>query len=88
MLSAYDLDISVTYGASTSVYDKLSNGRDYKILTVIDEYTREALCVATKPKMGHAEVFYALYPLFLKHGRPHYIRSDNSSEFIARDLQA
>ena len=70
------------------VHDKLNNGRSYKILTVIDEYTRDALCVATKPRMGHAEVLDALYPLFLKHGKPHYIRSDNGSEFIARDLQA
>jgi len=44
------------------------------MLTVIDEYTREALCVAAKPKMGHAEVLDALYPLFLKHGKPHYMR--------------
>ena len=58
-----------------------------KTLTVIDEYTRDALCVATKPRMGHADVLDALYPLFLKHGKPHYIRSDNSSEFTARDLQ-
>ena len=69
------------------VHDKLSNGRSYKMLTVIDEYTREALCVAAKQRMGHAEVLDALYPLFLKHGKPHYIRSDNGSEFIARDLQ-
>ena len=38
--------------------------------------------------MGHAEVLDALYPLFLKYGKPHYIWSDNGSEFIARDLQA
>ena len=70
------------------VHDKLSNGRSYKMLTVLDEYTREALCVAAKPRMGHAEVLDALYPLFLKHGKPHYIRSDNGCEFIAGDLQA
>jgi transposase InsO family protein len=58
------------------------------MLTVIDEYTREALCVTAKPRMGHAEVLEALYPLFLKHGKPHYIRSDNGSEFIARNLQS
>jgi hypothetical protein len=46
------------------------------MLTVIDEYTREALCVTAKPRMGHADVLEALYPLFLKHGKPHYIRSD------------
>jgi hypothetical protein len=65
------------------VHDKLSSGRSYKMLTVIDEYTREALCVAAKPRMGHAEVLDALYPLFLKHGKPHYIRSDNGSEIVA-----
>ena len=40
------------------------------MLTVIDEYTREALCVAVAPKMGGAEVLEALYPLLLKHGKP------------------
>ena len=70
------------------VHDKLSSGRSYKMLTVLDEYTREALCVTAKPRMGHAEVLEALYPLFLKHGKPEYIRSDNGSEFIARDLQS
>ena len=34
------------------VHDKLSNGCSYKMLTVLDEYTREALCVAVRPKMN------------------------------------
>ena len=50
------------------VHDKLAGGRPYKMLTVLDEYSREALCVAVKPRMGNAEVLEALYPLFLKHG--------------------
>ena len=33
--------------------------------------------------MGNAEVLEALYPLFLKHGKPEFIRSDNGPEFIA-----
>ncbi len=69
------------------VHDKLSNGRPYKMLTVLDEYTREALCVAVKPKMKSADVLDALYPLLLRHGKPEYIRSDNGSEFIATALQ-
>jgi len=69
------------------VHNKLSNGRRYKMLTVIDEYTRQALCVNVATKMGHAEVLDALYPLFLKHGKPEYLRSDNGPEFIAGDLQ-
>jgi len=54
------------------VHDKLANGRPYKMLTVLDEYTREALCVAVKLRMGNAEVLEALYPLFLKHGKPEF----------------
>lgn len=70
------------------VHDKLSSGRRYKMLTVLDEYTRQALCVAVATKMGQAEVLDALYPLFLKHGKPGYLRSDNGPEFIAGDFQA
>ena len=70
------------------VHDKLSNGRPYKMLTVLDEYTRQGLCVAVKFKMGSAEVLDALYPLLLKHGKPEFIRSDNGPEFIAAPLQA
>ena len=70
------------------VHDRLSNGRRYKMLTVLDEHTRQALCVHVATKMGHAEVLDALYPLLLKHGKPEYLRSDNGPEFIAGDLQA
>ncbi len=68
-------------------YDKLSSVRPYKILTVLDEYTRRALCVEALPKMGSADVLEALYGLLLKHGKPDYIRSDNGSEFITAALQ-
>jgi putative transposase len=69
------------------VHDRLSNGRSYKMLTVRDEYTREALCVSVAAKMGAADVLEALYPLLLKRGRPHYIRSDNGPEFAAAPFQ-
>jgi len=69
------------------VHDRLSNGRSYRMLTVLDEYTRQALCVTVKPRMGSAEVLEALYPLFLKHGKPEFIRSDNGKEFTAEALQ-
>ncbi len=57
------------------------------MLTVLDEYTRQALCVEVKPRMGSADVLEVLYPLLLKHGKPDYIRSDNGSEFIATGMQ-
>lgn len=69
------------------VHDKLSNGRPYKMLTVLDEYTRQALSIAVRTRMGSAEVLEELYPLLLKHGKPTYIRSDNGPEFIAEALQ-
>lgn len=64
------------------VHDRLSNGRPYKMLTVLDEYTREALCVTVRSSMGAQEVLDTLYLLLLKRGKPEYIRSDNGPEFI------
>lgn len=69
------------------VHDKLSTGRSYKMLTVLDEYTREALCVTVACRMGSEEVLEALYPLLLRHGRPDYIRSDNGPEFTAASFK-
>lgn len=59
------------------VHDKLSNGRSYKMLTVLDEFTRQALAVTVRTNMGAEDVLEALYPLLLSHGSPEFIRSDN-----------
>jgi transposase InsO family protein len=69
------------------VHDRLSNGRPYKMLTVLDEYTRQALCVTVAYKMGSADVLEALYLLLLRHGKPEFLRSDNGPEFVAQPLQ-
>jgi putative transposase len=69
------------------VHDKLDSGRSYKILTVLDEYTRQALAVAVRTRMGAEDVLEALYPLLLRHGTPEYIRSDNGPEFVAEAMQ-
>ena len=69
------------------VHDKLSNGRPYKMLTVLDEYTREALCFTVASKIASADVLKALYPLLLKRGKPENIKSDNGPEFVATPLQ-
>ena len=69
------------------IHDKLSNGRGCKMLTVLDEYTREALCVAVRPKMNAHDVLDAPDPLLMKHGKPEFIRSDSGSEFITMHLQ-
>ena len=56
------------------------------MLTVLDEYTREALCVAVRPKTNAHDVWDALQPLLMKHGKPEFIRSENGPEFIAMHL--
>jgi len=69
------------------VHDKLSNGRRYKMLTVLDEYTRQALCVEARPRMNADDVLEVMYRLLIKHGKPEFIRSDNGGEFVATHLQ-
>ena len=54
---------------------------------MLDEYTREALCVAVRPKMNANDVLDVLHRLLLKHDKPEFIRSDNGPEFIAKLLQ-
>ena len=70
------------------VHDKLSNGRAYKMLTVMEEYTRQALLVYVADKMSSADVLEVLYPLIIKHGKPEFIRSDNGPEFASEIFQS
>jgi putative transposase len=58
------------------------------MLTVLDEYSREALCVNVVTTMGSAEVLEALYPLLLSRGKPEYLRSDNGPEFSSAPFKA
>ena len=50
--------------------DRLIHGRPYKMLTVIDEYTRQCLIVATQFAMTSQEVLETLSQLFIQHGNP------------------
>ena len=73
--------------AIDSVHDKLSNARPYKLLTVMDVYTRQSLAVHAGTTLGSAEVLEALYPLIIQHGKPEHIRSDNGPEFVSKMFQ-
>jgi putative transposase len=57
------------------------------MLTVIDEYTREALSATVANTMGSSEVLEALYPLLLKRGKLEYLRSDNGPEFSSEPFK-
>ncbi len=65
------------------VMDRTEDGRAFRMLTVIDEHTRECLAIRTERKLNHEAVLETLAELFLKHGPPEHIRSDNGSEFTA-----
>jgi len=53
-------------------------------LTIIDEYTRECLAIAVERRLNSDDVLHCLADLFIKHGMPEHIRSDNGPEFTAR----
>ena len=57
------------------------------MLTVLDEYTREALCVIVATRMGSVEVLEVLYPLLFCRGKPEHLRSDNGPEFSSAPLK-
>ena len=69
------------------VMDRTQDGRPLKMLTVVDEYTRECLAIVVQRRMTAREVQTALGELFLTRGCPVHIRSDNGPEFIARSLR-
>ena len=66
------------------VFNRTDEGKQIKILTVIDEYTRECLELFVDRNITSHEVLEVLYFLFLTKGAPAFIRSDNGSEFTAK----
>ena len=65
------------------VFDRTARGRQLKWLTIVDEYTRENLCLEVGYGMTSEDVMDHLARLIGRRGRPGYIRSDNGPEFIA-----
>lgn len=69
------------------VQDRTHDGTAFRMLTLIDEYTRECLTIEVQRKLRSGDVLYAVADAMLKHGVPRYIRSDNGPEFIAVALR-
>ena len=65
------------------VADRTRNGRPLRMLTLIDEYTRESLAIKVDRTLKAYDVIEQLAELFVERGTPDYIRSDNGSEFTA-----
>jgi len=69
------------------VEDHTERGRKIRMLTIVDEYTRECLAIQVARSIPGAKVINTLEWLFLTRRAPAYIRSDNGPEFIAKAVQ-
>jgi len=67
--------------------DHTADGRAFKILNIIDEYTRENLASVVARKIRAQDVIDTLYNLFIYRCIPEHIRSDNGPEFTARAIR-
>jgi len=67
--------------------ERTANGRAFKILNIIDEYTRESVGVKVERKIKAQHVIDKLFDLFVLRGIPEHIRSDNGPEFTAKAVR-
>jgi putative transposase len=66
---------------------RTSDGRAFRLLTVIDEHTRECLAIDVARAITADDVLERLSRLFIERGRPAYVRSDNGPEFTAKAVR-
>ena len=67
---------------------RTDNGVPFRILNVIDEYTRECLASRAARRFTHFDVLDTLTELFIQRGVPVHIRSDNGAEFTAKRVRS
>jgi transposase InsO family protein len=65
------------------VEDRTGDGRKFRMLCVVDEFTREALAIRVARKLSSMDVIDVLADLFIARGIPAHIRSDQGPEFVA-----
>jgi putative transposase len=70
------------------VEDRTHDGRKFRMLNIIDEYTRECLMIRVSRKLKAIDVIDVLSDLFILRGVPGHIRSDNGPEFVAKAVRA
>jgi putative transposase len=69
------------------VEDRTHDGRKFRLLNVLDEFTRECLAIRVGRRLKAADVIDVLSDLFILRGVPAHIRSDNGPEFVAKAVQ-
>ena len=69
------------------VQDRTEDGRTFRMLCVIDEFTRRCLAIVVARRLRSDDVLQCLTDLFVEHGLPEHIRSDNGPEFAAKAVR-
>jgi transposase InsO family protein len=69
------------------VEDRTHEGRKYRMLNVLDEFTLECLAIRVDRKLKSTDVIDVLSDLFILRGVPEHVRSDNGPEFVAKAVQ-
>jgi len=69
------------------VMARTSDGRAFRTLNIIDEYTRECLAILVKRRITSQDVIDVLFELFIFRGIPQHLRSDNGPEFTSKKLR-
>jgi len=69
------------------VADRTHDGRAFRTLNVIDEFTRECLAIRVGRSLKTEDVQACLTDLFCTHGAPVHLRSDNGSEFANQQIR-
>jgi putative transposase len=69
------------------MHDRTQDGHPFRILNILDEYTRECLAVRVGRRLTHQDVLEVLTELFCERGVPVHLRSDNGSEFTAQRVR-
>jgi transposase InsO family protein len=69
------------------VMARTADGRAFRILTMIDEYTRECLAMLVNRRITSQDVIDQLFQLIIFRGIPEHIRSDNGPEFTAKAVR-
>src|SRR5215217_6250243 len=67
--------------------DRTHDGRKFRMLNVIDEFTHECLAIRVDRKLKAIDVIDVLSDVFILRGVPGHIRSDNGPEFVAKAVQ-
>lgn len=70
------------------IFDRTENGRPVKILSLIDEFTRECIALEVSRKFTGDDLVQLLRDLFVIRGLPEFIRSDNGPEFISKAVRS